>query len=209
MDLERGYVIGRPNEPFEHIYFPEHLVTSVVANTPDGRRIEIGIFGREGMSGTSLLLGVDRSPHETFVQVPGLAMRIEVDEFSRLIQQSATLHQLLLRYVQAFNVQVAHTALSHGAYPICARLARWLLMCHDRLDGNELHLVHEFLALMLGVRRSGVTEQIHVLEGLHAIKATRGRITILDRSKLLEAAGDCYGIPEAEYERLIGPFKAF
>ncbi|KAB0266212.1 Crp/Fnr family transcriptional regulator [Microvirga brassicacearum] len=207
VDLERGAVVSRPNEPFEYVYFPEHLVTSVVATTRDRHRIEVGIFGREGVSGTSLLLGVDRTPHETFVQVPGPALRIRTESFQRVIGQSASLHQLLLKYVQVFNVQVAQTALSHGGYSIPSRLARWLLMCHDRLDGNNLHLVHDFLALMLGVRRSGVTEQLHVLEGVHAISAKRGVITIKNRGKLLEAAGESYGVPEAEYERLIGPFR--
>jgi hypothetical protein len=117
------------------------------------------------------------------------------------------LYQHLLRYVHVFDVQVAHTALSHGSYGLEARLARWLLMCHDRLDGNDLPLVHEFLALMLGVRRAGVTETMHLLEGVHAIKATRGLITVLDRDKLEEAAGESYGVPEAELEKLIGPFR--
>ncbi|MBY2944520.1 winged helix-turn-helix domain-containing protein, partial [Rhizobium leguminosarum] len=83
-------------------------------------------------------------------------------------------------------------------------LARWILMCHDRLEGNNLAITHEFLALMLGVRRSGVTNELHVLEGVHAIRSTRGNVRIVDREKLIEIAGGCYGVPEREYERLLG-----
>jgi CRP-like cAMP-binding protein len=113
---------------------------------------------------------------------------------------------LLLRYAHVFMVQVAATALADGRYSIEQRLARWLLMCHDR-NGDDLALTHEFLALMLGVRRPGVTESLHILEGERMIKAQRGLITILDRQKLEARAGDSYGTPEAEYERLIGPFR--
>ena len=189
------------------VYFLEAGVTSVIAIASDNHRIEVGIFGCDGMSGTTLLMGVDTSPHQVFVQIPGRALRLPTDSFSDLVGQSPTLHRHLLRYVHVFNVQIAHTALSHGGYGMEPRLARWLLMCHDRVDGNDLPLIHEFLALMLGVRRAGVTETLHVLEGVHAIKAQRGLLTVLDRHKLEEAAGESYGIPEAEYERVIGPFR--
>jgi CRP-like cAMP-binding protein len=204
--LRRGDVMTEPNQPIEQVYFPEDAISSVVATTRGGRRIEVGIFGREGMSGTPLLLGSDRTPHECFAQVPGSALRIGADDLTRAIRQSPSLHQLLLRYVEAFNVQVAHTALSHGSYTLEERLARWLLMCHDRLDGDDLPLVHEFLALMLGVRRSGVTVAVQTLEGAGMIKARRGVIRVLNRETLEEAAGGSYGVPEAEYRRLIGEF---
>ncbi len=100
-------------------------------------------------------------------------------------------------------MQVAHTALSHGSYTLEERLARWLLMCHDRLDGYDLPLVHEFLSMMLGVRRSGVTIAIQTLEGTGAIKGTRGHIVVRDRDKLEETANGSYGVPEAEYEKII------
>ena len=101
-----------------------------------------------------------------------------------------------------FNVLVP--VLANGRYSMQERLARWLLMCHARLDGDHLELTHEFLALMLGVRRSGVTNELHILEGIHAIKATRGNVRVVDRDRLEEVAGGCYGLPEREYERLIG-----
>ena len=119
------------------------------------------------------------------------------------IESSRTLHALLLRFVQVFNTQVAATAMSNGDSVIGQRLARWLLMCHDRIDGDELPLTHEFLSIMLAVRRAGVTEALHLLEGAGIIKARRALISILDRERLDEMAGDSYGQPEAEYERLI------
>jgi CRP-like cAMP-binding protein len=106
-------------------------------------------------------------------------------------------------FVHCCEVQLGHSALANGRYNMHERLARWLLVCHDRLDGEDLALTHEFLSVMLGVRRSGVTEQLHILEGLHAIKATRANIRIIDREKLEEVAGGWYGAPEAEYRRLI------
>jgi CRP-like cAMP-binding protein len=206
VSLGRGDVMIDANRPIEQAYFPEDSISSVVAITPRGRRIEVGIFGCDGMSGTPLLLASDRTPHESFIQVPGSALRVEAEHLKRAIRQSPSLHQLLLRYVQVFNVQVAHTALSHGSYTIDERLARWILMCHDRLDGDDLPLVHEFLDLMLGVRRSGVTIAVQMLEGVGMIRATRGLIQVRDRAKLEETAGGSYGVPEAEYRRLIGEF---
>jgi CRP-like cAMP-binding protein len=112
---------------------------------------------------------------------------------------------VVLRYQQTMIVQASYTALSHGSFNIEERLARWLLMCFDRSKGADLPLVHEFIALMLAVRRSGVTTAIHVLEGNHAIKATRGSIQLRDREKLEELASGSYGDPESEYARLMGP----
>jgi CRP-like cAMP-binding protein len=101
-------------------------------------------------------------------------------------------------------IQTSHSALANGRYTIQERLARWLLMCLDRMDGDDLPLTHEFLSLMLGVRRSGVTEALHVLEGVNIVKAGRGTIRVLNRERLEEIAGGCYGLPEAEYNKLIG-----
>jgi CRP-like cAMP-binding protein len=201
--LNRGDVLVQPNEPIEHIYFLEDGIASVVANTDDGRRIEVGIHGREGMSGTAVLLGTDRTPHEIFIQVSGSALRMRSNDLQWAIRQSPSLHQLLLRYVQAFQVQTAYTALSNGSYRIEERLARWLLMCHDRLDGDDLPLTHEFVSKMLGVRRPGVTLALQVLESAKVISARRGLLTVVNRAKLEEIAGGSYGPPEAEYTRLM------
>jgi CRP-like cAMP-binding protein len=194
----------KPDQPIEHVYFPEDALGSVVADSPDGRRIEVGLFGRDGMSSTSILLGSDRTPYGSFAQVAGSALCMGADELRHAIRRSSSLHCLLLRYVEAYNIQVAYTGVSHGSFAIEERLARWLLMSHDRLPGNDLPLVHEFLAIMLGVRRSGVTIALHILEGAGIIKANRGHIIVRNRVKLEEAAKGSYGVPEAAYRRLIG-----
>lgn len=121
-----------------------------------------------------------------------------------MVEQVPAANDLLLRYVHCCELQLAHSALANARYNMPERLARWLLMCHDRLQTDDLPLTHEFLSIMLGVRRSGVTNEIHILEGVHAIKATRGNIKIINRQKLEDIAGGSYGIPEREYEQYIG-----
>jgi CRP-like cAMP-binding protein len=205
--LNQSDVIIQAHSPIEHVYFLEAGVTSIVTRTERDRRIEIGLVGREGFAGVPVLLGADRTPHETFMQIGGAALRIEADAFRHALEQSPSLQKLLLRFVQVFHLQTAQTAACNGSHPVGRRLARWLLMCHDRIDGDELPLTHEFIAVMLGVRRPGVTEALQMLETEQAIRAERRNIVVLDRRKLEETAGDGYGGPEAEYERLIGPLR--
>jgi CRP-like cAMP-binding protein len=201
--LPKGRILIEPNQPIEHVYFPESGVASVVALNSDHRPVEIAIVGWEGLVGPSVILGVDRTPHQSFFQMEGAGYRIAIPHLTQALEASRTLHDLLLRYIHVLTIQTAATAMSNGDSVLSERLARWLLMCHDRVDGDELALTHEFLSLMLAVRRPGVTEAIHLLEGTGIIKARRANITILDRERLEETAGDSYGVPEAEYERLI------
>jgi CRP-like cAMP-binding protein len=197
-----------PNQPIEHVHFLEEGLASVVAISPDNERLEVGHIGREGMTGEPVILTVDQTPHQTFIQVAGSGLRMRAEALSGAMEASPSLKSLLLRWVQVLMIQTAQSALANGRYTIQERLARWMLMCHDRLDGDDLPLTHEFLSLMLGVRRSGVTEALHVLEGVKIVRTSRGRIHVLDREKLEEIAGDCYGLPEAEYAKLIGlPLK--
>jgi CRP-like cAMP-binding protein len=207
VSLNQSDVIIQAHAPIEHVYFLEAGVTSIVTRTERDRRIEIGLVGREGFAGVPVLLGADRTPHETFMQIGGAALRIGADAFRHALEQSPALQKLLLRFVQVFHLQTAQTAACNGSHPVGRRLARWLLMCHDRLDGDELPLTHEFIAVMLGVRRPGVTEALQMLETEQAIRAERRNIVVLDRRRLEETAGDGYGGPEAEYERLIGSLR--
>lgn len=207
--LAREDMMVTPGEPIRHAYFPTGGICSITAPTSEKGRTEVGIFGREGVSATVLLLDGDRSPHETFVQVAGdhaAALRIEADPMLAALERSATLRRHLLRYVQTLFVQAAQSAVANAQYRIEARLARWLLMCHDRSDTDEILLTHEFMSMMIGAERSGVTVSLHILEGAGMIRSKRGRVIILDRGLLQELAGDSYGQPEAEYRRLIGPF---
>ncbi len=138
------------------------------------------------------------------VQLPGTGHRIEAAALREAMGAEPAIRERFLRYAQAFSVQVAHTTLANGRHTIQARLARWLLMCQDRVGGDNLDLTHEFLSLMLGVRRAGVTMATHDLEGRGLIKATRGRIRVIDRAGLEAAAPGIYDVPEAEYARLMG-----
>lgn len=205
--MEREQVMVEPGKPIQHIYFPEGGVASVVSAMPETGTTEIGLFGREGVSGTGAILGVDVSPTRTFIQVDGsTALRIELAQLRAAMNASPTLQMLLLRYVHTVFTQISNCAVANVHHHLEARLARWLLMCHDRIDGDELFLTHEFMSMMLGVQRTGVTVTLHILEGGGSIRSKRGRVIILDREKLEELAGDAYGVPEAEYRQLIGPF---
>ena len=196
--------LERPNWPIDHAYFPHMGIASVVAVQGKDRRVEVGLIGCEGMSGSAIVLGNDRSPHETYVQVAGDGERITAAGLRAAMTASDTLRNILLRYVQVFMVQTAHTAIANARTRLNARLARWLLMAHDRVRDNRLPLTHEFLSLMLGVRRAGVTEALHSLASKHLITAGRGEIIILNRKGVQREAGSAYGTPEGEFRRLIG-----
>jgi CRP-like cAMP-binding protein len=205
VDLALRERLEEPNRPIKHALFMESGLASIVAIGNGGRRSEVGIVGSEGMTAVMVVLGNDRSPNETFIQLAGAAMRIASDDLRRAMAASASLHQRLLLYGQTLLIQTSHTALANSRGTLEERLARWLLMAHDRTDGNELPLVHEFLALMLGVRRPGVTVAIQALESRGLIGSSRARIVVLDRKGLERTAKGLYGLPEAEYDRLMGP----
>ncbi len=198
-------VLAQANTPIPYAHFILDGLASTTVTTAQGRRLEIGIFGREGISTPSVVLGSDQTPYETFMQAKGSSLRLPVPQLSQLLLACEPLRARLLLYVQVLAVQTAHTALSNGSFNIEERTARWLLMCQDRVDGAELPITHEFLGIMLGVRRSSVTDSLHVLEGMGIIRARRGYVTVLDRARLEQFASDSYGAPEAEYERLLGP----
>jgi len=193
------------NRVLTDVYFPESGICSCLAVAPHREVIEVGLFGRDGMTDMVACLE-DRAPLRIIVQGEGEAWRISAEDFIAASNESLTFIKLMLRYQQAMTVQAAHTALSHGSFTIVERLARWLLMMQDRM-GDTLPLVHEFLAMMLAVRRAGVTEALHVLEGEGAIRANRGRIQIKDRDLLIEMAQGGYGSSEAQFERLIAPYR--
>ncbi|KAA9005962.1 Crp/Fnr family transcriptional regulator [Histidinibacterium aquaticum] len=196
--------IELPRQPIRHVYFPESGLLSVIAKSRSGdQEIEAGLIGREALSGAMVVMGNDRSPHQTEVQIGGAAHRIESDRLREAMKDDE-LRTILLRYVQVFSIQTAHTALANGRLKLEGRLARWLLMSHDRLETDEIELTHDFLALMIGVRRAGVTVAIHALEDAGLIRAGRGAITVIDREGLKKASDGGYGVPEAEYERLTG-----
>jgi CRP-like cAMP-binding protein len=201
-DLPLRMPIEAPNGRIKAVYFIEAGIASVVAVGRRKQEIEVGIIGREGMTGLAVVLGDYRSPHATYVQVAGHAYCVPATVLRQLLEQSQSLHGMLLKSAQAFMIQTAHTAVANGRARLDERLARWLLMAHDRIDGDELPLTHEFLALMLGVRRPGVTVGLHTLELQGLIRSARRSVTILDRKGIEVRAGAAYGVPEAELRRL-------
>jgi len=191
------------NRTIRNVYFPESGIASVVAVGDGGRReAEVAVVGREGMTGLPVVLGTDRSPCDVFIQVEGDGHCIAADKLRELMDQSITLLRCLLRYAHAFSIQANYTALANARGCLTERLARWLLMARDRLDSDEMILTHEFLALMLAVRRAGVSEALQAFENRGLIETARGSVTIKDRDGLEECADGLYGPPEAEYERL-------
>jgi CRP-like cAMP-binding protein len=204
VELEFRKVVAVAGTPIDEIYFPESGLASIIARTSDGRAAEVGLYGRDGFSGGSLMLGVLHTPHEQVVQMAGSALRIDAVDLISAAAESSSLKSVLLKYVHVAAIQTGYTALANGAYDIQERLARWLLMCDDRAD-DGVRLTHEFLAIMLSVRRASVTVALQTFEAAGLIRADRGLIVLLDRLKLEEVAGESYGAPEAEYVRLIGP----
>jgi CRP-like cAMP-binding protein len=196
--------LERPNRRIEAAYFPEAGFASVIAVQSNGKQVEVGLIGREGMTGLPIVFGNHRSPHATYIQAPGTGKGIAATELRKATQASLSLRDSLLKFVQAFGVQTSHTAISNAQSRLDVRLARWLLMANDRIGTDTLPLTHEFLSLMLGVRRAGVTETLHVLRERGLISYGRGQIAVKDRKGLERAAGEAYGVPEAEYRRLIG-----
>jgi CRP-like cAMP-binding protein len=195
--------LEQPLQPIQDIYFILDAIASVVSKYPD-KDVEIGTIGCEGMTGCAIILGARSSSHATYIQLAGNGQRISVENFQRCMNESPTLRLWLLRYVHALSVQTAHTAVANVRANISERLARWLLMSHDRVSGNEIHLTHEFLATMLGTRRAGVTEALHLLAAQQLLRMERGCITVVNRKGLEREAGVYYGKPEAEYRRLMG-----
>jgi CRP-like cAMP-binding protein len=196
--------LERPNRRIDAVYFPEAGFASVVAVQPNGKQVEVGLIGNEGMTGLPIVLGNHRSPHATYVQSPGTGQCIPATALRKATRSSVSLRDSLLKFVQAFGVQTTHTAICNVQSKLDVRLARWLLMAQDRIEGDTIPLTHEFLSLMLGVRRAGVTEASQTLREKGLISYGRGQITVKNRKGMERMAGKAYGVPESEYRRLIG-----
>lgn len=202
MSLSSGSVLHDFGRPIQHLYFLQCGLCSKVALDVSGQRTEVGCIGREGFVGIPAVLGVDASPHRSCMETTGTALRIRIGDLITLMDAYPSVKSAMLRFAHVFMVQIASTALANSRYNVVQRTARWLLMSHDRVEGDELPLTHEFLSVMLGVRRSSITAAIHTLEGELAVRADRRLITVRDRSRLEEMAGGSYGQAEAEYERV-------
>ena len=192
------------DEPIRAAYFVETGMVSYLAYLENGDAIEVGLIGPEGMVGMPLILGVDSASAGAIVQMQGTALRISPAALRQAFNESKVLRTRLLRYMQALYTQVSQTAACNGHHGLEERLARWLLIAHDRAEGDQFPMTHEFMALMLGVRRSGVTVTASTLKQAGLISYANGRMTILDRPALEAVACECYGIVQRQFEQLLG-----
>ena len=191
------------NRKCQAAYFLERGFASVIAIGGKHRQAEAGMIGNEGMTGIASVLGVDRSAYDVVMQVDGEGQSIATEDLQSSIAESVSLAGFLRRYTYVFSAQSAHAALANADGRIEERVARWLLMAHDRNETREIAITHDVLALTLGVRRPGVTMALHELQTRGMVLTSRGHVEVVDRTALQETANGLYGAPEAEYERLI------
>ena len=204
VDLRAKVVVWEPDAPIRSIYFPHTCVMSIIVLMRDGVAVEAGTVGREGFLGVPVLFGGESTSTQAIVQVAGMASRIPSSVFRRAIAEDSALRDFSLRYAQALLEQTAQSVACNGRHDLSERCARWLLMTRDRVEGDEFHLTQEFLATMLGVRRATVTVAAAMLQRAGLIRYQRGRVTILDRSGLEDAACECYDVVRRKYEKLVG-----
>jgi CRP-like cAMP-binding protein len=201
--LPRTTPLAAAGKPIDYVYFLTSGIGSVVVTTPHGNQAEAGIFGFDGYVPTSVVTGTELSTYDVHMQLAGDGYRMAYQVFGQHLESNRNFFKVMIRSMEGFSVQLAYTAVSNAVHDVNERLARWLLMCHDRVSGNEIHLTHEFISLMLTVRRPSVTTSLQILEGNGFIWSKRGVIIIRDRAALEEFASDAYGKPEEEYRRLM------
>ncbi len=202
-DFPRGTVIELPGAPISHAHFIENGFVSVLLKV--GRHTsEVGLVGREGLIGLPAILGAPVASYSAIVRQDARTFEVEVDKLRALIAERRPVGATILRCMQAGVAQLAHTAFANARLTIPQRLARWLLMAHDRIDGDTLQITHSVLSDALGVRRPAVTVALHELEGELAIRSRLRTLTILDRDKLERRCEGSYGPAERAYQALLG-----
>jgi CRP-like cAMP-binding protein len=207
VDLPLKKTLIVPDEPIRHVYFPDQGVASMLALLEGGGSVEVGMIGRDGMVGIHISLGVDTVNQECVVQIPGAGWRMEVAAFREATSRSRSLSVSVHRYTMAFLLQVSQTAACNAAHQLDERLARWLLMTHDRSDGDQLPLTHEYLSIMLAVRRSGVTTAAGALQKAGIIRYASGHITILNREALEMSSCECYRAVKDRSDFILGKLR--
>ena len=203
VSLLSGETLYETEDRIRHVYFVNGAVVSLVTHMEEGASVEVGLVGNEGMVGLSIVMGDDVSQNHAIVQIPDGAMRMETGKLREELKRGGRLQGLLLRYSLVLLKQVSQTAACNRNHNLGERLARWLLLCHDRVGGDEIRLTQEFLAQMLGTRRSRVSEAAVILQTAGLIRYSRGIITILDREGLEEFVCECYQVVKAEFDRLL------
>ena len=198
-------VLHTSGHPITAVFFVERGYASMLAGLRNGDAAEVGMIGREGMVGLSVILEADSSPLEALMQAKGIVLRLDADVFRKALAEYPQFRRLMLRYAMAFHMQVSMTAACNGHHLIEQRLARWLLEAHDRAEADELPMTHEFLATMLGVRRAGITVAAGALQKAGFIRYEQGKIKIVEVQGLEAAACECHSVVRREFTRLLGP----
>lgn len=201
VELIHGQILYRPDEPIEHVYFPNNSTVSIVAMTADGQCVESAVIGREGMAGINVLMGVDAMPNEIIIQLTGDAMQMSTAVIREEFRRSGAMQNLLMRFTHALMIQIGQTTLCNRLHSIDERLSKWLLMSHDRAASDELKLTQEFISFMLGANRARVTMSAIALQNAGFIKYARGNITVTDREGLENFTCACYKGVKEEYDR--------
>jgi CRP-like cAMP-binding protein len=194
-----GEVLFQPGDKIEHVYFPTDCIVSLLTDLEDGSGLEVGLVGPEGIVGVSAFLGGTETKVAT-IQASGKALAMRASELRETFRQGGYLQKQLLRYTHALMTQISQSVVCNVRHPVEGRMARWLLMYHDRLGVNEFEMTQEFMSDMLGVRRSSVTEVALKLQERSLIRYQRGRITILDRQGLQLFACECYAVGQEKFE---------
>ena len=204
VDLRAKDRLAEPNRPIETVYFPLDAVLSMAAVDRDGEAVEVGSVGCEGMAGVAVLLGAEQSTSRMVVQIGGQAERMDAAVLRREVAHNDHFRRLLFLYVQAFMTQIAQSTACNRLHAAEQRLARWLLICRDRVGRDEMPITQETMAVMLGVRRATVTEAASRLQREGLIRYRRGVVAIMDRPGLEATTCECYGIVREEFDRLLG-----
>ncbi|MFN6480243.1 Crp/Fnr family transcriptional regulator [Nostoc sp. DedQUE07] len=204
VSLPTRQVLYEPGEPITHVYFPQNAVVSIVTIMEDGSTVEVGIVSNEGMVGIPIILGSNTTTTKAFVQVAGAGMQIDADVLRTEFNRGGAIQKLLLRYVRAIYTELTQSCACNRLHSLEERLARWLLTVSDRLASEEFPLTQEFIAQMLGVRRSGVTVAASTLSRAGMISYQRGHIKILNREDLEATSCECYRVIQKEFTRLLG-----
>ncbi|MFT8246621.1 Crp/Fnr family transcriptional regulator [Roseomonas sp. BN140053] len=202
--LSLRQVLSAPGEPITSVYFPETGYVSLLAYLKEGDAIEVGVVGREGIVGLPVLLGDNSDECEAMVQNPGTALRMSAAAFRAELDRTPAFRDLMLRAALFQHRHVVRTAACNGRHHTEQRLARWLLIAHDRAEGDDFAMTHEFLAIMLGVRRAGITVAAGQFQAAGLIRYTRGRIEVTDRLGLEATACECYGVARRALDHLFG-----
>jgi CRP-like cAMP-binding protein len=202
--LEYRQSLYEANKPIKSVYFPIDGVASLVNTMADGSSTEVGTIGNEGIVGLPVILGDRLAPTNAYIQVPGTGLRLRADILTAELERSSRTRMVMLHYAHAFFNQVAQSAACNQFHNIEPRCCRWLLMTHDRVQSDRFLLTQEFLGMMLGVRRTSVTEVARELKHRKLIEYSRGRVTILSRAGLERLACECYAVSKKEFDRLLG-----